>query len=149
MLRSVDACRFRFRIVILVVLEENATFGLGLLTFLLKLIFTGFCFIEISHSIEHAICRPAKSSDKAEDIPLLGSIFFKYIRPFRFIFKFFRVFSLNLLVIANIIHRHIEVLLFGTIFVISVLFGDVKTEEISSFCITGRYNFAIGHTLRA
>ena len=31
-------------------------------------------------------------------------------------------------------------LLFSTSFVISVLFGDVKTEKIGSFCVTGRYN---------
>ena len=85
--------------------------------------------------------RPAKSSDKAEDLPLLGT-FFLNLLPFRFNLKFFRFFR-TLLVIANNIHRHIEVLLFSTSFVISVLFGDVKTEKIGSFCVTGRYNIAI------
>ena len=71
--------------------------------------------------------RPAMSSDKAEDLQLLGS-FFLNLPPFRFILKFFRFFR-TLLVIANNIDRHIEVLLFSTSFVISVQFGDVKTEK--------------------
>ena len=33
-------------------------------------------------------------------------------------------------------------LLFSTSFVISVLFGDVKTEKIGLFGVTGRYNIA-------
>ena len=70
--------------------------------------------------------RPAKSSDKEEDLLLLGNI--KKILLFRFTLKFFR-FSRTLLVIANSIHRHIEVLLFRTSFVISALFGDVETEK--------------------
>ena len=44
--------------------------------------------------------------------------------------KFFRFYR-TLLVIANNIHRHIEGLLFSTSFVISVLFGDVKTEKLA------------------
>ena len=41
-------------------------------------------------------------------------------------------------------HRHIiEVLLFSTSLVISVLFGDFKTEKIGSFCVTSRSNIAI------
>ena len=39
--------------------------------------------------------------------------------------------------------RHIEILLFSTSFVISVLFGDVKADKIGSFCVTGRSNIAI------
>ena len=34
-------------------------------------------------------------------------------------------------------------LLFSTSFVMSVLFGDVKTEKICSSCVTGRQNIAI------
>ena len=63
-------------------------------------------------------------------------VFFN-LPPFRFILKFFRFFR-TLLVIANTIHRHIEVLLFGISFVISVLFGDVVAGKIGSFCVTGR-----------
>ena len=80
--------------------------------------------------------RPAKSSDKAEDLLLLGS-FLKNHLLFRFILKFFRRFR-TLLVIANNIHSHIEVLLFSTSFAIYLLFGDVKTDKIGSFCVTGR-----------
>ena len=70
---------------------------------------------------------PAKSSDKAEDLQLLGS--FLKIFCFSDLFWNFIRFFRNLLVIANNIHVHIEVLLFSTSFVISVLFGDVKTEK--------------------
>ena len=81
-------------------------------------------------------CRPAQSSDKAEDLPLLAS-FFLNLPPSRFILKFLCFFK-TLLVVANNVHRHIEVLLFSTSFIISVLFGDVKTEKLGSFCVTGR-----------
>ena len=81
--------------------------------------------------------RPAKSSDKEEDLRAAFRELFKNHLLFRFILKFFRRFR-TLLVIANNIHRHIEVLLFSTSFVISLLFGDVKTEKIGSFCVTGR-----------
>ena len=37
------------------------------------------------------VLRPAKSSDKAEDLPLLGRFFFNF-PPLRFIFKFLRFF---------------------------------------------------------
>ena len=70
--------------------------------------------------------RPAKSSDKAEDLPLLW--IFLNLPPFRFILKFFSFFR-TLLVIANNIHRHIEVLLFSSSFIISVLCGHLKTEK--------------------
>ena len=73
------------------------------------------------------IPRPAKSSDKAEDVPLLRSFLFN-LPSLQFIFKFFH-FLRTLLVIENVIHRHTEVLLFSTIFVISVRFGDVETEK--------------------
>ena len=73
------------------------------------------------------ITRPAESSDNAEDLPLLEV--FLNLPPFRIILQFFSFFQ-TLLVIANNIHRHIEVLLFSTSFVISVLFGDVKTESL-------------------
>ena len=81
-------------------------------------------------------CRHAKSPDKAEDLPLLAS-FFLNLPPSRFILKYFCFFQ-TLLVISNNIHRHIEVLLFSTSFIISMLFGDVKTEKVGSFCVTGR-----------
>ena len=55
-------------------------------------------------------------------------VFFENLPPFRFISKFFRFFC-TLLVIANTIHRHIEVLLFSISFFISILFGDVETEK--------------------
>ena len=61
-------------------------------------------------------------------IPAKSSNEFLNRQPFRFILKFFSFFR-TLLVIANNIHRHIEVLLFSTSFVISVLFGDVKTGK--------------------
>ena len=61
------------------------------------------------------ICRPAKSSDKAEDLLLLGSFFFN-LPASRFILKFFRLFQ-TLMVIANNIHRHVEMLLFSNSFV--------------------------------
>ena len=76
--------------------------------------------------IDDAKYRPAKSSDKAEGRSFL--VFFENLPPFRFILKFFRFFR-TLLVIANTIHRHIEVLLFSISFVFSALFGDVETEK--------------------
>ena len=36
------------------------------------------------------------------------------------------------------LHRHIEMLLFSTNFVISMLSGDVKSGKIGSFCVTRR-----------
>ena len=56
-------------------------------------------------------------------------------------FEICRIFQ-TLLVIANNIHRHIEVLLFSTSFVISVMFGDGKMEKIGSICVTGIENIA-------
>ena len=85
--------------------------------------------------IVHINSRPAKFSDEAEDLPLLESCL--NLWPFRFILKFFRFFRI-LLIIASKINRHIEALLISTSFVISVLFGDVKRENIGSFCVTGR-----------
>ena len=55
-------------------------------------------------------------------------VFFENLPPFRFIWKFFRFFR-TLLVIANTIHRHIEVLLFSISLVIYVLLGDVETGK--------------------
>ena len=83
------------------------------------------------------IIRPAKFSDKAEDIPLLGSCFLNFL-PFRFILKLFRFFQILLVIlIANKIHT-LEVSLLSTSFDISVLLGDDETEKIGSFCVTGR-----------
>ena len=79
--------------------------------------------------------RPAKSSDEAEHLPLLS--FFFNLPPFRFILKLFLFFQ-TLLVSANKIHTHIEVLLFSTSFDISVLFDDIKMGKIDSFCVTSR-----------
>ena len=45
--------------------------------------------------------------------------------------------------IPNFTGHSIEVLIFSTSFVISVLFADVKREKIGSFCVTGRSNIAI------
>ena len=61
---------------------------------------------------------------------------FFYLLPFRFILKFFRFFRI-LLVAANKIHT-LELLLFSTSFVISMLFGNTETEKIGSFSVTCR-----------
>ena len=69
-------------------------------------------------------------------------VFFN-LPPFRFILKFLRFFR-TLLVIANTMHRHIEVLLFSTSFIISVQFGDVEMDKIVFLChrqIKYRYIF--------
>ena len=63
-----------------------------------------------------------------------GSFF--YLSPFQFILKFFRFFRI-LLVAANKIHT-LELLLFSTSFVISMLFGNIETEKIGSFSVTCR-----------
>ena len=52
---------------------------------------------------QYSVCRPAKSSDKAEDLPFSGV--FLNLQPFRFILKFFHFFQ-TLLVIATNIHGH-------------------------------------------
>ena len=36
------------------------------------------------------------------------------------------------------INAYMELLLFSTSFVISVLFGDVDMEKMASFCVTGK-----------
>ena len=51
----------------------------------------------------------------------------------RFILKFFR-FLLTILVTANKIDIHVRMLLFSTSFVISVLCGDVETENRLILC---------------
>ena len=56
--------------------------------------------------------------------------------------KFFRFFR-TLLVIANNMHSHSEVLLFRTGFDMYVLFVDVKTETIGSSCFAGISSIAI------
>ena len=76
----------------------------------------------------------------SREVPImLGfyGVFLENIPPFRFNLKFFRSFR-ALLVIANKIHRHIELLLFSTSFVISVRYGDVEMEKLGLFCVTGR-----------
>ena len=79
----------------------------------------------------HIVCT-ISVSDQAEDLPLFW-YFLINLTPFRFILKFFRSF-LTLLVIANAINRHIEVLLFSISFVILLLFGDVETENGLILC---------------
>ena len=87
------------------------------------------------------VLRPAKSSDKAEDLSLLWSFFL--IFSLSDLFGNSSAFSKLYWSLQITNYRHIEVLLFSTSFVISVLFGDVKTEKICSFCSFGRSNIAI------
>ena len=54
--------------------------------------------------------------------------FFENLPPFRFILKFFGFFR-TLLVIANKLQIHLELLLFSTNFGISVRFGDVEIKK--------------------
>ena len=72
--------------------------------------------------------RRAKSSDKAENLPLLGRFFKSSAFPI-----YFEILPL-FLAMANRIHRRIEVLLFSTSFLISVLCGDVETENRLILC---------------
>ena len=76
-------------------------------------------------------------SDKG---PLLGNFFLIFRLPG--LFLNYTAFSQTLLVIAHT-YRYIEMLLFSTSFVISGLFGDVKTEKIGSFGVSGRSNLII------
>ena len=85
-------------------------------------------------------CRHAKSSDKAEDLPFFAVFLKSSALPIYF--EILPLFS-ELYWLLQITYRHIEVLLFSTSFVISVLFGHVKTEKIGSFCVTGRSNIAM------
>ena len=74
-----------------------------------------------------------------EDLPLFGRFFLEIFR-FPIYFEIFPLFS-ELYTGYSIIDIA-DVLLFSTSFVISVLFGDVKTDKIGSFCVTGRSNIA-------
>ena len=74
----------------------------------------------------HTCYRPAKSSDKPED---LGVILNLNLPPSRFILKFFRFFRTLLVIPNNMYIDIIEVLLFSTSFVISVLFEDDKRKK--------------------
>ena len=94
------------------------------------------------HLISSPACspRPAKSSDKAEDLPLFGH-FFLNLPLSRFVLKFFRFF-LTIRVTANKIDIHMKVLLFLYQFRYFCAVWWCQNGKIGSFCVTGRSNIA-------